>query len=191
VVLDDVAQRTRLLVVPAAALQPALFRLLVLHPEASALDHQESDERVNTIWGFHRDFDLLTLLALAEHTDLLFLEATPTPSAAYSRAAAWFAESGASARPVRRMVAADGSLSASALSAAFPLSAPERGSGGEVPCATIRPTRLTLTLRRRCVNAKEIDMPHLGSIGSRVAPPVTRRSLLLAAATASPGRRDR
>gem|GEM_PF-1292258 len=134
VILDFRGHRT-LTAASAAALQPALFRLLVLHPEASALDHQESDERVNTIWGFHRDFDLLTLLALAEHTDLLFLEATPTPSAAYSRAAAWFAESGASARPVRRMVAADGSLSASALSAAFPLSAPERGPGGDVPGA--------------------------------------------------------
>lgn len=69
----------------AAALEPDLCGLLVLHPEAGALDRQERDARVNTIWGFHRSFDALALLALAEAVPLLFVEATATPSPLFAR----------------------------------------------------------------------------------------------------------
>jgi len=74
-----------------AGLQP--YQLLVLPQTVAALDHQETDQRVNTIWNFHRDFDALTLLDLAG-ADLLFLEQTPTPSACFSRASAWFGTQG-------------------------------------------------------------------------------------------------
>jgi len=79
----------------AAALAPALakgqpYDLLILPERVAQIDHQETDDRVNTLWGFHVDFDALTLLALAAHTNLLFVESTPTPSACFSRALAWF-----------------------------------------------------------------------------------------------------
>jgi hypothetical protein len=73
----------------AAALQPDLFDLLVLDTGVAALDHQEEDVRVNTLWGFHRDFDALTLLAMAEQSDLLFVEPAPTPSSTFGRAVTW------------------------------------------------------------------------------------------------------
>jgi len=73
----------------AAALHPSLFDLLLLDTGVEALDHQEEDTRVNTLWGFHRDFDALTLLAMAEQSDLLFVEPAPTPSAAFGRAVTW------------------------------------------------------------------------------------------------------
>jgi len=77
----------------AAALAPELagpYQLLVLPETIDRLDHQETDARINTIWNFHTEFDALTLLDLAEGTDLLFVEPTPTPSACFSRAQAWF-----------------------------------------------------------------------------------------------------
>lgn len=60
-----------------AGIQP--YQLLVLPQTVAALDHQETDQRVNTIWNFHSDFDALTLLDLAD-ADLLFLDGTPTPA---------------------------------------------------------------------------------------------------------------
>ncbi len=82
----------------AAALAPGLagatsqpIRALVLPETVARLDHQESDERINLIWNFHNDFDGLTLFDLAG-ADLLFVEATPTPSASLSRALAWFGQ---------------------------------------------------------------------------------------------------
>ncbi len=77
----------------AAALAPEVadpYRLLVLPETVDRLDHQETDERINTIWNFHTEFDALTLLDLAEGADLLFIEPTPTPSACFSRAVTWF-----------------------------------------------------------------------------------------------------
>ena len=74
-----------------AGMQP--YQLLVLPQTVAALDHQETDQRVNTIWNFHSDFDALTLLDLAG-ADLLFLDGAPTPSACFSRASAWFGMQG-------------------------------------------------------------------------------------------------
>ena len=95
-VVLHLAGRHLLTAVIAAALAPALaqaqsYALLLLPETVDQLDHQETDERVNTIWGFHTDFDALTLFDLATNTNLLFIEATPTPSACFSRALAWFA----------------------------------------------------------------------------------------------------
>ena len=95
-VVLHLAGRHLLTAVIAAALAPALaqaqsYALLLLPETVDQLDNQETDERVNTIWGFHTDFDALTLFDLATNTNLLFIEATPTPSACFSRALAWFA----------------------------------------------------------------------------------------------------
>ncbi len=73
-----------------AGLASPLYQLLVLPETVDRLDHQETDARINTIWDFHTEFDALTLLDLADGTDLLFIEPTPTPSAGLSRAWAWF-----------------------------------------------------------------------------------------------------
>ena len=89
----------------AAALAPGLpgersrpLQLLVLPETVERLDHQERDARVNLIWNFHNDFDGLTLFDLAG-ADLLFVESTPTPSAALSRALAWFGQASTTAQP--------------------------------------------------------------------------------------------
>lgn len=84
-VVLDFSGRHTLTATITAALAPSLVSLLVLHEDVAALDHQERDKRVNTIWAFHRHFDALVLLALAEQTDLLFVETTPTPSSVFSR----------------------------------------------------------------------------------------------------------
>ena len=74
------------------------MQLLVLPETVERLDHQERDARVNLIWNFHNDFDGLTLFDLAG-ADLLFVESTPTPSAALSRALAWFGQASTTAQP--------------------------------------------------------------------------------------------
>lgn len=105
--------RHLLTAVIAAALAPALaqaqsYALLLLPETVDRLDHQETDERVNTLWGFHADFDALTLFDLATNTNLLFIESTPTPSACFSRALAWFAlQHDQPLRQVERLVNAD------------------------------------------------------------------------------------
>jgi len=81
------------------ALQP--YRVLVLPETTGLLDQQADDVRVNTIWEFHTHFDALTLFALAQSADLLFVENTPTPSACFSRALAWFSAPGEVAEPAR------------------------------------------------------------------------------------------
>lgn len=97
----------------AAALAPALakgqlFDLLILPERVAQIDHQESDDRVNTLWGFHVDFDALTLLDLAAHANLLFVESTPTPSACFGRALAWFGlQRDQAPRRVERLVKPD------------------------------------------------------------------------------------
>lgn len=91
--------------VVAAALHPGWADWLVLHEEADLLDHQEADERANTLWGFHRYFDALALLQLAEQTGVLFAETGPTPSAQAARAVAWFGDP--AAVPGRRILRRD------------------------------------------------------------------------------------
>ncbi len=86
----DVRGRWTLTGAVAAALYPRWASLLVLHEEAYLLDHQDEDVRANTLWGFHRHFDGLTLLQLAEGTAILFAEHGSTPTAQAARALAWF-----------------------------------------------------------------------------------------------------
>ena len=96
-----------------AALAPVLakgqlFDLLILPETVAQIDHQECDDRINTLWGFHTDFDALTLLDLATNANVLFVEPTPTPSACFGRALAWFAlQRDHSARRVERLVTPD------------------------------------------------------------------------------------
>lgn len=106
----------------AAAFAPV--DLLLLGPEVGALEHQESDVRVNTLWGFHRHFDGLTLLQLAQTPHLLFLDPLATPSPAYSRARLWFEETAdgepvTDRRTVARMVAPEPDALAHAVAAAL------------------------------------------------------------------------
>ncbi|HEV7215153.1 MAG TPA: dienelactone hydrolase family protein, partial [Chloroflexota bacterium] len=89
----------------AAALESDLCGLLVLHPETAAFDRQEHDARVNTIWGFHRSFDGLTLLTLAEAVPLLFVEDTTTPSPLFARSKLWL---GGAPRLIERILAVAG-----------------------------------------------------------------------------------
>lgn len=95
----------------AAALAPMVaeagvnaFSLLILPDTVNQLDHQETDVRVNTVWHFHTDFDALTLFDLASGADLLFTEATPTPSASFGQVLAWFSQGDQAQRRVRRLV---------------------------------------------------------------------------------------
>lgn len=75
----------------AAALRPGRIAAIVLAGDAGRLDRQQEDARSNTVWGFHREMDLLTLLQLAEPEAVVFAEVGPTPSAEAARAAVWFA----------------------------------------------------------------------------------------------------
>lgn len=95
----------------AAALAPLVaetgitpFQLLILPDTVAQLDHQESDERVNTVWNFHTTFDALTLFELATGATLLFVESTPTPSPNFSQALAWFSQGDQAQRRVTRLV---------------------------------------------------------------------------------------
>ncbi len=98
--------------VMAAALAPGLthssrplYKLLVLPETVAQLDHQETDVRINTIWNFHTEFDALTLLDLADGSDLLFVEPTPTPSRCFSRVQAWFgSQTDSGQRQLERLV---------------------------------------------------------------------------------------
>ncbi|WP_167859673.1 S9 family peptidase [Paenibacillus cymbidii] len=76
----------------AAAHRPGRTAAIVLAGDAGRLDRQQDDARSNTVWGFHREFDLLTLLQLAAPGTVIFAEDGPTPSAEAARAAVWFAE---------------------------------------------------------------------------------------------------
>lgn len=120
--------RHLLTAVVAAALAPGLdpaqpYQVLVLPETVDRLNHQENDERVNTIWNFHNDFDALTLFALAG-ADLLFLEPTPTPSACYGQALAWFGLQADSAPPRVACLTEPGLDSVAARVAAWLTSAP-------------------------------------------------------------------
>ena len=95
----------------AAALVPLFadagvppFSLLILPDTVAQLDHQETDDCVNTVWHFHTEFDALTLFELARGADLLFIESTPTPSANFSQALAWFTQDDQMQRRVTRLV---------------------------------------------------------------------------------------
>lgn len=95
----------------AAALAPLVaetgvtpFSLLILPDTVTQLDHQETDERANTVWNFHTAFDALTLFELATGAHLLFVESTPTPSPHFSQALAWFAHREQAQRRVTRLV---------------------------------------------------------------------------------------
>ncbi len=89
-VVLELCERQLLSGAVAAALNPAWATVLVLSGDTERLNHQENDIVVNTIWGFHRYFDLLTLLQLAEESDIIFVEQEETPSANAARACVWF-----------------------------------------------------------------------------------------------------
>lgn len=104
-----------------AALYPGSAAAIRLDAAADRLDRQELDARANTIWAFHRHFDALTLLQLAEGSDLLFAERGATPSAAAARALVWFGPGGpgeAEGRRVTRAAADEAAEAALALFAA-------------------------------------------------------------------------
>lgn len=74
-----------------AALFPESVNALFLNAaDVHALNHQEEDALANTIWGFHREFDFLTLLQLNE-ADAYLAEPGATPHPASAQAVLWFA----------------------------------------------------------------------------------------------------
>jgi dienelactone hydrolase len=145
----DARGRHVLTAVVAAALAPDLFDLLVLPEEAERLDSQAEDARVNTVWGFHADFDGLTLLALAAGARLLFVERGATPSALCARASLWL---GSPARSVERLRLAEPDAEALAAAVAARLPPPDPGrptgpgpapgaeaAGGDAPTPAVDP----------------------------------------------------
>ncbi len=89
-IILDLCERHLLPGAVAAAINPAWATAIVLRGDTEKLNHQEIDTAVNTIWGFHRYFDLLTLLQLAEESNIIFVEQGETPSANAARASVWF-----------------------------------------------------------------------------------------------------
>jgi hypothetical protein len=85
----------------ATALHPDWIVAIRLDGASAALDHQEHDARANTLWGFHLDFDALTLLQLAEGVNLVFAEPGTTASPLAARAALWFEQESHSRRVLR------------------------------------------------------------------------------------------
>ena len=65
-------------------MSPDLASALIIRGGMETLDNQHLDRRVNTIWGFHQDFDGLTLISMAEKTAIFLIEEAGAPSTAYS-----------------------------------------------------------------------------------------------------------
>lgn len=122
-----------------AALYPGSAAAIRLDAEAERLNRQELDARANTIWAYHRHFDSLTLLQLAERSDLLFSERGATPSVVAARAMVWFGPGGpgeAEGRRVLRTAADQAEEAALALLASrsgHVIRAPRREPDGAIP----------------------------------------------------------
>lgn len=72
----------------ATALYPGTFDAVWLDSrDAERIDHQEDDRMEHTIWGFHRHFDLSSLLLLSGSTETYIRHAESFPNAAAARAA--------------------------------------------------------------------------------------------------------
>ncbi|MDF2720429.1 MAG: Alpha/beta hydrolase family protein [Paenibacillus sp.] len=121
-VIVDARGRHLLSAAVMSAVYPGTVAALRLDKQAERLNRQESDERSNTIWGFHRHFDALTLFQLAEGTDLLFVENGATASALAAQTIHWFGQQvvvdGAALRTVVRVRDTDGEAAIERLAAA-------------------------------------------------------------------------
>lgn len=89
-VILDCRGRHLLAATVAAALHPDWANIVRLDEQAERLNAQERDGRANTVWSFHKHFDLLTLLQLSGSSQFLFAERGPTPTACAAQAIVFF-----------------------------------------------------------------------------------------------------